>query len=113
LSPFWQDICQKKSGRKSTGSDSKVGGCPEPIDLLWAGGAGAHPEICVHCGYKGMLGRVFNIPGITFRGSGFYHTDKALDEITDPEYQLTHEEQIEYYDEKLKDGLDVKTRIFT
>jgi hypothetical protein len=57
--------------------------------------------------------RKFDIPGITFRGSGFYHTDKALDEITDPEYQLTPEEQNEYYDEKLRHGDDRTIRVFT
>ena len=72
-----------------------------------------HPAICPHCGYEGELGRVFDIPGITFRGSGFHHTDKAIDEITDPEYQLSHEDQIKYYDEKLKDGKDRKIKVFT
>jgi putative FmdB family regulatory protein len=75
--------------------------------------ADPHPNVCPLCGYKGVLGRVFAVPGITFRGSGFYHTDKRLDEITDPEYQLTEAEQVQYYDEKLRHGDDRKVRVFT
>lgn len=70
-------------------------------------------EACPVCGFEGELGRVFDVPGITFRGSGFYHTDKKINEITDPEYQLTPAEQIEYYDEKLRHGDDRKIRVFT
>jgi putative FmdB family regulatory protein len=72
-----------------------------------------HPKKCPICGFVGDLGRRFNVPGITFHGSGFYHTDKVLSEITDPEYQLSHDDQIRYYDEKLKDGDDRKIRVFT
>jgi hypothetical protein len=61
-----------------------------------------HPQDHV-CGYQGELGRVFIPPGIVFRGSGFYHTDKILYEVTDPEYDLTEAEQVQYYDEKMKD----------
>lgn len=75
--------------------------------------SGPNPTECSVCGFKGELGRVFDVPGITFRGSGFYHTDKALNEITDPEYQLTPKEQEEYYDEKLRHGDDRKIRVFT
>lgn len=71
------------------------------------------PEVCDLCGFTGELGRVFDVPSITFRGSGFYHTDKVIDEITDPEYQLTPAEQIEYYDEKLRHGDDRKIKVFT
>jgi len=69
-----------------------------------------HPEVCPACGKSNLYQKV-HPPAIIFRGSGFYSTDKVLDEITDPEYQLTHEEQIEYYDEKLKTERTVK--IFT
>ena len=72
-----------------------------------------HLTECSHCGYKGELFRKFDVPGITFRGSGFYHTDKAIDEITDPEYQLTEAEQVEYYAEKLRHGDDRKIQIAT
>jgi|GEM_PF-3329923 len=72
-----------------------------------------HPKVCPECGYKGVLGRVFVAPSITFRGSGFQQTDKRLNEITDPEYQLTEAEQVEYYDEKLRHGDDRKVRVFT
>ncbi len=71
------------------------------------------PDVCPGCDFKGVLGRVFDVPGITFHGSGFYHTDKVIDEITDPEYQLTPAEQAEYYDEKLRHGDDRKIRVFT
>lgn len=70
-------------------------------------------EVCAVCGFRGELGRVFDVPGITFHGSGFYHTDKVINEITDPEYQLTPAEQIEYYDEKLRHGDDRKIKVFT
>ena len=56
------------------------------------------------CGYQGELDRVYFPFGIVFRGSGFYTTDKVLSEITDPEYDLTPAEQVEYYDEKMKDA---------
>ncbi len=71
-----------------------------------------HPEVCPLCNYQGEFGRVFDVPGITFRGSGFYHTDKALDEIV-PEYHLNLEQQTEYYDEKLRHGDDRKIKVFT
>lgn len=70
-------------------------------------------KACSVCGFAGELGRIFDVPSITFHGSGFYHTDKVIDEITDPEYQLTPAEQIEYYDEKLRHGDDRKIRVFT
>lgn len=60
-----------------------------------------HPEVCPTCGKSNLYQKVYP-PAIIFRGSGFYSTDKVLGEITDPDYQLTLEEQIEYYDEKLK-----------
>lgn len=72
-----------------------------------------HPNVCPHCDFEGALGRAYDAPSITFHGSGFYHTDKVIDEITDPEYQLTPAEQIEYYDEKLRHGDDRKVRVFT
>lgn len=71
------------------------------------------PDVCPECNFQGELGRVFDVPSITFHGSGFYHTDKVIDEITDPEYQLTPAEQVEYYDEKLRHGDDRKVRVFT
>lgn len=74
---------------------------------------GPHPAKCSVCDFKGELGRVYPVPGITFHGSGFYHTDKVLDEIQHPEYQLTPKEQEEYYDEKLRHGDDRKVRVFT
>lgn len=69
-----------------------------------------HPEVCPACGKLSLYQKV-HPPAIHFRGSGFYSTDKVLDEITDPEYQLTQSEQIEYYDEKLKEERTVK--VFT
>lgn len=56
-----------------------------------------------NCGYKGVLARKYDVPGITFRGSGFYHTDKALYDI-DPEYDLTPAEQDKYWEEKYRDA---------
>jgi hypothetical protein len=70
-----------------------------------------HPLQCPICGYKGELGRIFPVPGITFRGSGFYTTDKKIDEITDPEYQLSDEDQVIYYDEKFERNR--KFKVFT
>jgi len=72
-----------------------------------------HLKVCPRCEFQGELRRIYDTPSITFRGSGFYHTDKVIDEITDPEYQLTPEEQIEYYDEKLRHGDDRKIKVFT
>ena len=69
-----------------------------------------HPAICPACDKPGLYQKLYP-PAIHFRGSGFYTTDKVVDEITDPEYQLTHEEQIQYYDEKLKEERTVK--VFT
>jgi len=69
-----------------------------------------HPEACPTCG-KSNLYQKLHPPAIHFRGSGFYSTDKVIDEITDPEYQLTLAEQIEYYDEKL--ATERKVKIFT
>lgn len=37
-----------------------------------------HPDKCPKCG--GDIARIFYNPGITFRGSGFYTTDKILSE---------------------------------
>ena len=42
-----------------------------------------HPDKCPDCG--GDLSRIFSNPGITFRGSGFYATDKILSEPTPDE----------------------------
>ena len=71
------------------------------------------PTECPVCDFQGALGRKFAVPSITFRGSGFYHTDKVIDEITNPEYQLTPKELDEYYDEKLRHGDDRKIKVFT
>jgi putative FmdB family regulatory protein len=73
--------------------------------------ADPHPVEC-SCGFKGELGRVYRPTAITFRGSGFYAKDKALDTII-PEYELSDSEQTEYYDEKLRHGDDRKVRVFT
>lgn len=62
-----------------------------------------HSQDHEECGYVGELGRVYFPPGIVFHGSGFYTTDKILSEITDPEYDLSPAEQVEYYDEKMKE----------
>lgn len=71
-----------------------------------------HPERCPACGKTGLYQKLYP-PAIIFHGSGFYSTDKTFNDITDPEYQLTHEEQIEYYDEKLRHGDDRKIKVFT
>jgi len=71
-----------------------------------------HPEVCPACGKSGLYQKLY-APAIVFRGSGFYATDKVLDEITDPEYQLTEAEQVEYYAEKLRHGDDRKIQIAT
>ena len=42
-----------------------------------------HPDTCPDCG--GDITRIFSNPGITFRGSGFYKTDKILSEPTPDE----------------------------
>lgn len=42
-----------------------------------------HPEVCPNCG--GEITRHFFSPSITFRGSGFYTTDKVLSEPTEDE----------------------------
>lgn len=73
--------------------------------------AAPHPTACA-CGYEGELGRVFKPTAVTFHGSGFYNTDKALDTII-PEYELTDQQQNEYYDEKLRHGDDRKIKVFT
>lgn len=71
-----------------------------------------HPEVCPVCGKVGLV-HMMHPPAVIYHGSGFYHTDKVIDEITDPEYQLTPKEQEEYYDEKLRHGDDRKIRVFT
>ena len=70
----------------------------------------ADPETCPACG-KASLYQKIHPPAIHFRGSGFYSADKKIDEITDPEYQLSEADQIAYYDEKLANERTVK--IFT
>lgn len=64
------------------------------------------------CGFEGEMGRVFNPTAITFHGSGFYSTDKALDTII-PEYDLTDDQATEYFAEKERHGDDRKIKVFT
>ncbi len=40
------------------------------------------PEKCPSCG--GPLRRVYDAPNITYRGSGFYHTDHVLSDPINP-----------------------------
>ena len=42
-----------------------------------------HPE--THPGCGGTLNRVFVIPGVVYRGGGFYTTDKVLTDKPDPD----------------------------
>jgi putative FmdB family regulatory protein len=40
-----------------------------------------HPDKCLFCG--GELVRVFHLPSVIYRGSGFYTTDKVLSDPPD------------------------------
>ncbi len=54
--------------------------CGRESEVAHAMGA-PHPTVCPECG--GELDRVFHPVGITYRCSGFYHTDKVLSEPTE------------------------------
>ena len=69
-----------------------------------------HQKECPVCSAEGLI-HLVGVPTVIYRGSGFYTTDKVLDEITDPEYQLSEADQIKYFDEKLKEERTVK--VFT
>ena len=69
------------------------------------------PSKCPMCDSEDIH-RVYDVPSIVYKGSGFYNTDKALDTIV-PEYDLTDAQQAEYFDEKLRHGDDKKIRVFT
>jgi putative FmdB family regulatory protein len=87
--------------------------CPECRKVFDIEKAMSDPHPTTHvCGFEGELGRVFSPPAITFRGSGFYSTDKGLDKI-DPEYDLTDAQAAEYFAEKERHGDDRKIKVFT
>jgi len=74
--------------------------CDTPFDIQKSMLA-PDPEACPACGKSNLYQKVYP-PVIIFRGSGFYSTDKKIDEITDPDYQLSEADQIAYYEEKLR-----------